>query len=116
MSLASLLTMTGSFERPTITQDDSLGSLRTFSAISGATDLPCLVQPLSHQVKAALGTRKINASHRVWLLEKPVIQVGDRFQQEQSDSAEPLYYILQSLPLNTAGQSRLYEMYVQEQS
>jgi head-tail adaptor len=72
-------------QRPTITQDELGGSIRTWADVLDASTIPASIQPLSTSEKITQGTRLLGVTHQIYIQAEPIFKRGDRVRTKRGD-------------------------------
>lgn len=90
--LGSLLHHKVDWERPEITIDEALGSVRTY--MKQQQNIRCLVQPLTSREQSLFAQRQVNVSHFVFFDRLLALQTGDRLLYKQKAGLPVRYLII----------------------
>ncbi len=112
MSLSSLLNKSVTVQRPSITQDASAGSVRSFQDLADASEVPAAIQPISYRERMQFGGRQLFITHVVYFDQDYGVKRGDIVKDLTTEPVKT--YIVLSYQ-NQAGQDFLYAVYAREQ-
>jgi hypothetical protein len=79
LGIDGFLDHSGTFLRPTISQDASGGALKTYTAIEDLTDVPCSLRPLDANSRMQYHQRQMNVTHKAYFDSALDLKRGDRF-------------------------------------
>lgn len=110
MSISSMLNKTITVQRPVITKDTSGGSIRTYAALSGVTNVPAAIQPLNDMERQKYAARQIYQSHIIF-----VDQDYDLKKQDLVVDSTGIKYVVESFQ-DEGGRGRVWTIHVLEQT